>query len=91
MRPQDGHLNSIFVNSKLQYKIDQATYHMYYIVGSEDIFVRPDSNKSTSTHKNSSKWNQWIESPTTGWSKHLDEETKKSMEEEARKLLSSSS
>lgn len=89
LRPHDEHLNKIFVRSKLQYKIDQATYHMYYIVGSEDIFVRPHSNNSVGLNK-SSKWNAWIESPTTGWSRNLDEQTKQSMEEEARKLLSSS-
>lgn len=85
LRPQDEHLNKIFVRSKLQYKIDQETYHMYYIVGSEDIFVRPHSNN---TVEPSNKWKQWIESPTTGWSKNLDERTKNTMEQEARKLLS---
>lgn len=85
MRPQDEHLNKIFVRSKLQYKIDQETYHMYYIVGSEDIFVRPHSNN---TVRSSAPWHQWIESSTTGWSKHLDEQTKLVMEQEARNLLS---
>ncbi|KAI7878718.1 uncharacterized protein EV154DRAFT_524921 [Mucor mucedo] len=85
LRPQDEHLNKIFVRSKLQYKIDQETYHMYYIVGSEDIFVRPHSNN---TVRSSRPWHQWIESPTTGWSKHLDEPTKLAMEQEARNLLS---
>jgi paired amphipathic helix protein Sin3a len=68
---------------------------MYYIVSSEDIFVRPHSNNKTTTTESSgssasssNKWSQWVESPTTGWSKNIDEETKKSMEEEARKLLS---
>lgn len=94
LRPHDEHLNKIFVRSKLQYKIDQATYHMYYIVGSEDIFVRPHSNNdnvNTTSVNKSSKWNAWIESPTTGWSRNLDEQTKQSMEAEARKLFSSNS
>jgi paired amphipathic helix protein Sin3a len=85
LRPQDEHLNKIFVRSKLQYKIDQASYHMYYIVGSEDIFVRPHSNNTSPS--NSNKWSQWVESSTTGWSKGLDETTKKAMEEETRSLL----
>ncbi|KAL0137999.1 hypothetical protein V8B55DRAFT_1533963 [Mucor lusitanicus] len=93
LRPQDEHLNKIFVRSKLQYKIDQDTYHMYYIVGSEDIFVRPhnpsdkqqDDKESPSTIR---RWDDWVESSTTGWSKGLDEATKQSMEEEARNLLS---
>lgn len=58
---------------------------MYYIVGSEDIFVRPHSNNAV---HNSTQWKDWIDSPTTGWSKGLDESTKLSMETEARKLLS---
>lgn len=58
---------------------------MYYIVGSEDIFVRPHSNNASPSSND--KWSQWVESPTTGWSKDLDEATKNAMEEEARKLL----
>lgn len=67
---------------------------MYYIVGSEDIFDRPHSNNKITEQQGqenkskSKKWNDWVESPTTGWSKNIDQETKKSMEEEARKLLS---
>ncbi|KAI8071743.1 hypothetical protein BC940DRAFT_293603 [Gongronella butleri] len=30
-----------YVQSQLQYKIDQETYHMYYITDSEDAFSRP--------------------------------------------------
>lgn len=67
---------------------------MYYIVGSEDIFDRPHSNNKITEQQEqenkskSKKWNDWVESPTRGWSKNIDQETKKSMEEEARKLLS---
>lgn len=66
---------------------------MYYIVGSEDIFVRPDNaNDKQQGDKGSpsapSKWDDWVESSTTGWSKGLDETTKQSMEDEARNLLS---
>ncbi|KAI8329170.1 hypothetical protein EDC96DRAFT_529731 [Choanephora cucurbitarum] len=85
LRPQDEHLNKIFVQSKLQYKIDQDTYHMYYIVGSEDVFVRPTLHHPKPS---GSQWQEWVESSTTGWSKNLDEDTKQAMEEEARKLLS---
>lgn len=88
LRPQDEHLNKIFVRSKLQYKIDQDTYHMYYIVGSEDIFVRPHDNNNESELPTTNKWSNWIESSATGWSNGLDETTKNSMEDEARNLLS---
>lgn len=60
---------------------------MYYIVGSEDTFVRPHSNNTV--QKTTNRWKDWIQSPTTGWSKGLDESRKQTMELEARKLLSS--
>jgi paired amphipathic helix protein Sin3a len=47
LRLENRNLNEIYVRSQLQYKIDQDTYRMYYIDGSEDVFVRPDE-KSTS-------------------------------------------
>ncbi|KAG2230595.1 hypothetical protein INT48_004456 [Thamnidium elegans] len=33
-----------FVRPQLRYKIQQESYHMYYIVGSEDVFYRPCSS-----------------------------------------------
>ncbi|KAI8976142.1 hypothetical protein BDB01DRAFT_853430 [Pilobolus umbonatus] len=60
LRPQDEHLNRIYVRSKLQYKIDTETYHMYYIVGSEDVFIRPSSSKTyLNTEPTSSRWQEW--------------------------------
>lgn len=32
-----------FVQPQLRYKIQQESYHLYYIVGSEDVFYRPSS------------------------------------------------
>ncbi|PHZ11183.1 uncharacterized protein RHIMIDRAFT_238626 [Rhizopus microsporus ATCC 52813] len=84
LRPQDEHLNRIFVRSKLQYKIDQSSYHMYYIVGSEDVFIRPQPKKE---RERASNWEKWLSSPTTGWSKGLDEETRTLMEREAKVLF----
>ncbi|KAI8342641.1 hypothetical protein BC941DRAFT_389690 [Chlamydoabsidia padenii] len=42
---QNGNLQEIYVRSQLQYKIDQDTYHMCYIDGSEDVFIRPTVSK----------------------------------------------
>ncbi|RCI02265.1 Transcriptional regulatory protein sin3, partial [Rhizopus stolonifer] len=66
LRPQDEHLNKIFVRSRLQYKIDQDTYHMYYIVGSEDVFVRPSSNN---TNPSNPKWQEWTKRQSKPWKK----------------------
>ncbi|CAO3596650.1 unnamed protein product [Absidia cylindrospora] len=46
LRLQNGNLDEIFVRSQLQYKIDQDTYHMYYIDGSEDVFIRPGTSST---------------------------------------------
>lgn len=47
------------IRSKLRYKIQQESYHMYYIVGSEDVFYKPSFN-----HKrkeiNTSRWHELI-------------------------------
>ncbi|KAI8379519.1 uncharacterized protein BYT42DRAFT_329822 [Radiomyces spectabilis] len=92
--PQDDHLNQIFVQSRLQYKICQDTYHMYYIVGSEDIFLRPHASSTLSEASKpggepapSSAWRNWLESSTTGWSKGVDDDTRRTMETEAKKQL----
>jgi paired amphipathic helix protein Sin3a len=49
--------NSAFVRSKLRYKIQQESYHMYYIVGSEDAFYRP----SSSSNQQETTYNRWHE------------------------------
>jgi paired amphipathic helix protein Sin3a len=77
LKPQDEHLNKILVHSKLQYKIDQESYHMYYIVGSEDVFIRPIVHTSSPSQTNS------LEKLIEGWST----EEKEQLEAEARKLF----
>ncbi|KAI9498981.1 hypothetical protein BDB00DRAFT_867052 [Zychaea mexicana] len=48
-KPHDRHLSKIFVRSRLQYKISQENYHMYYIIGSEDAFIRPPISSSATS------------------------------------------
>lgn len=88
-KPHDRHLNKIFVRSRLQYKISQENYHMYYIIGSEDVFVRPSITPSQdSSTERTKKWHNWLESRTTGWSRNIEnDDTCKTMETEARKRL----
>ncbi|ORX58826.1 hypothetical protein DM01DRAFT_1301529 [Hesseltinella vesiculosa] len=38
--------NNFYLHSRLQHKIDQDTYHMYYIEGSEDVFSRTKPSTS---------------------------------------------
>ncbi|KAI8888550.1 hypothetical protein K501DRAFT_291658 [Backusella circina FSU 941] len=60
-KPQDKHLQEIFVRSQLRYKIQQESYHMYYIVGSEDAFIRSSSPNQTKKQEESG-WLDWLES-----------------------------
>ncbi|KAG2220934.1 hypothetical protein INT45_010687, partial [Circinella minor] len=93
-KPNDRHLNKITVQSQLQYKVSQENYHMYYIIGSEDAFVRPPISEDDETTKEKiekerkEKWRHWLESRSTGWSKDIEsDEAYNSMESNALKLL----
>jgi hypothetical protein len=91
LRPNlhDKHLNKLFVRSGMQYKICRDTYHMFYIIGSEDIFMRPPSSQTTEVTEiqKQPKWNSWLESSTTGWCRGLSEHETAEKEEQANRLL----
>jgi paired amphipathic helix protein Sin3a len=70
-KPQDKHLQEIFVQSQLRYKIQQESYHMYYIVGSEDAFIR---SPSPSKEPNQNGWLEWLKS---NGNDHLSDETRR--------------
>ncbi|CAO3579050.1 unnamed protein product [Absidia cylindrospora] len=99
--PGDGdgaQQQDIFVQSGMQYKICRDTYHLFYIIGSEDIFIRlpsapsipPQSSSSSSSppssssHPSTSQWKSWLESDQ-GWGKGVT--NKDQAESDARKLL----
>lgn len=84
--------SNIIVRSGMQYKICRDTYHMFYIIGTEDVYMRLPSSSSTEVSQSSSilsssKWETWLESDK-GWSKGLTD--KNQAESDARKLLFSS-
>lgn len=60
--PHNKQLEKIQVKSQLRYKIQPETYHMYYIIGSEDILhksiAQQDQESSNNDDKN--QWNQWL-------------------------------
>ncbi|GAN05808.1 paired amphipathic helix protein Sin3a isoform 1 [Mucor ambiguus] len=60
---QDTQLD-IHVKSQLRYKIQPKTYHMYYIIGSEDILHRSGtvSTVRPQVDHRASQWNQWLSS-----------------------------
>ncbi|CEP17573.1 hypothetical protein [Parasitella parasitica] len=78
-----GHqAKEIAVRSGMQYKICRDTYHMFYIIGTEDAFARhkpkPSIEAATSTLNN--KWNQWL---NQHWSQGLTDQEKSIAEKEA--------
>ncbi|ORZ25235.1 hypothetical protein BCR42DRAFT_315668 [Absidia repens] len=96
---EDAQQQDIFVQSGMQYKICRDTYHLFYIIGSEDIFIRlpsspsippPQSSSSSSSpspsssHPSTSQWKSWLESDQ-GWAKGVT--NKEQAEADARKLL----
>jgi paired amphipathic helix protein Sin3a len=84
------HLNKAFVQSGMQYKICRNTYHMFYIIGSEDVFVRPhNTTRESSTLKQSKKVREWLES-SMGWARDLSDEVKASKQAEAEALFQTS-
>lgn len=97
---EDAQQKNLFVQSGMQYKICRDTYHMFYIIGTEDILMRlpstqpsiPVSSSSQSQSSQSSslssspntKWKSWLESDQ-GWSKGITD--KDQAEKDARQLL----
>ncbi|EPB87360.1 hypothetical protein HMPREF1544_05885 [Mucor circinelloides 1006PhL] len=75
---QDKQLN-VHVKSQLRYKIQPKTYHMYYIIGSEDILHKSATSTTTVTaepevEKRIEQWSQWLSSQGND---DLSEETRK--------------
>lgn len=62
---------------------------MFYIIGSEDIFMRPPSTQASTSTKiqRQPKWTNWLESLETGWCRGLSEEEKAQKEEQAEREL----
>lgn len=78
-----GHqAKDIAVRSGMQYKICRDTYHMFYIIGTEDAFVRhlPKPSIETATAASNNKWNQWL---NQHWSQGLTEQEKSMAEQQA--------
>jgi paired amphipathic helix protein Sin3a len=76
-----GHqAKDIAVRSGMQYKICRDTYHMFYIIGTEDAFVRHCSKPEVET--SNTKWNYWL---NNHWSEGIQD--KSSAEKEALALL----
>ncbi|GAN02843.1 hypothetical protein MAM1_0029d02291 [Mucor ambiguus] len=78
-----GHqAKDIVVRSGMQYKICRDTYHMFYIIGTEDAFVRhlPKPSIEAATIASNNKWNQWL---NQHWSQGLTEQEKSMAEQQA--------
>ncbi|KAG1465816.1 hypothetical protein G6F46_000726 [Rhizopus delemar] len=71
----------ITVHSGLQYKICRDTYHMFYIIGTEDVFVRRCSSKHQNSVKMNNTWKEWLDKKWDGTVDKLE------AEQETRRLL----
>ncbi|KAI9244121.1 hypothetical protein BDA99DRAFT_529472 [Phascolomyces articulosus] len=76
-----------YVYPGMQYKISKESYHMFYIIDTEDTFIRKRRAvvEQASTSSKGSKWHHWLESEK-GWSRNVD--SKEGAEKEAEALLS---
>ncbi|KAI8987829.1 hypothetical protein BDF20DRAFT_832728 [Mycotypha africana] len=87
--------NNVRVRSGMQYKICRDTYHMFYIIGTEDVFIRYNNNglpkavKTTDAKNNdsdnrrrlNSKWQEWL---NQRWHRDLTQDEKITAENVAR-------
>ncbi|KAG0174311.1 Transcriptional regulatory protein sin3 [Apophysomyces sp. BC1015] len=83
-KKDDEHMDNMFVHSGMQYKICRDTYHMFYIIGSEDTFIRKRRAMMVNDQQSQSKWKSWLESEK-GWLRDIKDKDK--VEDEARKTL----
>ncbi|KAI7852149.1 hypothetical protein BDC45DRAFT_444435 [Circinella umbellata] len=80
-----------YVYPGMQYKISKESYHMFYIIDTEDTFIRKrrtvcqQQESTSSSTKKDSKWHSWLESDK-GWSRNV--ESKEMAEKEAKALFS---
>ncbi|KAI8645248.1 hypothetical protein BD408DRAFT_412043 [Parasitella parasitica] len=60
----DKQLDRIHVKSQLRYKIQPKTYHMYYIIGSEDILHKSGVvvHDTDAAIRDKQHWDQWLSS-----------------------------
>ncbi|KAG1451440.1 hypothetical protein G6F56_008088 [Rhizopus delemar] len=81
LKKTEEQTKDIVVHSGLQYKICNNTYHMFYIIGTEDVFVRRHSLKNQRTENMNSKWKSWLDSR---WDENID---RSEAEEQVKRLL----
>lgn len=80
MRYETQQSQNTHVYSGLQYKICRDTYHMLYILDTEDVFVRHHTAKQSDNTKKNNKWATWLD-------KHWNDNTNKEEAEEQAKRL----
>ncbi|KAI8976122.1 Sin3 family co-repressor-domain-containing protein [Pilobolus umbonatus] len=61
LKYKDRQRKSMAVRSGMQYKICRDTYHMFYIIGTEDTFIRR-CRKPNNLHSLNTQWKTWLDS-----------------------------
>lgn len=79
--------NDAYVYPGMQYKISKESYHMFYIIDTEDAFIRKRKQRRTDAstiEQRQKRWASWLESDN-GW--HRNIENKNQAQNEAKALL----
>lgn len=79
--------NDAYVYPGMQYKISKESYHMFYIIDTEDAFIRKRKQRrpdASTNEKRQKQWSLWLESDS-GW--HRNIENKQQAQDEAKALL----
>lgn len=76
--------DDVCVYPGMQYKISKASYHLFYIIDSEDSLIRKRRRRRSNEGSSSSEWRRWLESDK-GWSVGIEDKEK--AEQEALKRL----
>lgn len=73
----------------MQYKISKDTYHMFYIIDTEDAFLRKrPAQRAKLGMRQQPRWHEWLESEK-GWQGQIEDRA--AAEQEARRSLGESS
>lgn len=79
--------NDAYVYPGMQYKISKESYHMFYIIDTEDAFIRKRKQRrsdASTIEQRQKQWASWLESEN-GW--HRNIENKNQAQNEAKALL----
>lgn len=67
--------DDVCVYPGMQYKISKTSYHMFYIIDTEDSMIRKKRRRRTSEAPSPEEWRRWLEGDK-GWSVGVEDKEK---------------